>query len=511
MLDGERVKLFEMGRGPTEVKLAIKAGPHKIGLAMLTGYQPGLHELWKVFGGGGAVGSLQIVGPTNAVGPGDTPSRRRIFVCRPASENASDEISCAKKIVSELARRAYRHPPTDGEVETLLSFFQTARNGGTFDSGIQRAVARVLADPQFVFRFEREPANLPAGAIYRVSDLELASRMSFFIWSSIPDDELLRAASEGKLHEPAVLREQTLRMLRDPRSKALVTNFAGQWLLLREVRNATPQTRGFNENLRQAMLKETELFFESIIREDRSIRDLLDANYTFVDQRLAEHYGIPGVRGSRFRRISLEDGDPRRGLLGQGSILLVTSVATRTSPVTRGKFVLENFLGTAAPLPPPNVPALEDAGGDGKIPGSVREQMELHRRNAVCSSCHKIMDPIGFALENFDLTGRWRTEDGGKPVDASSELVDGTKLDGVNSLRAALLDRFEVFTRTLSEKLLTDGLGRAVRYYDMPAVRKVARTAAQEDYRFSSLVVGIVQSDPFQMRRKAAAVEVAQR
>ncbi len=509
-LDGERVKVFPLGGRGMDVKLPVTAGPHTLGAAVLNGYQPGLNELWKVYGGGGGVSNIQIVGPTNASGPGDTPSRRKIFVCHP-SPNASQEVACAKQIVTQLARHAYRRPPTDAEIETLLSFYQQARNDRDFDAGIQRALARILADPQFIFRFEHEPDDVAPGAIYRIGDLELASRMSFFIWSSIPDDELLDLAVAGKLHEPAALRAQTERMLRDPRSKALVTNFAGQWLGLREVRNAEPQTRGFNENLRQAMLKEADLFVDTIIHEDRSVRDFLDGGFTFVDERLAAHYGIPNIHGSRFRRIDLPEGDPRRGLLGKGAILLFTSVATRTSPVTRGKFVLENILGSAPPLPPPNVPSLEDAGGDGKIPSSVRAQMELHRKNPVCASCHKIMDPIGFSMENFDIVGRWRTQDNGTPVDASSVLVDGTKLDGVASLRAALLSRFDVFARTLSEKLMTYGLGRALKYTDMPAVRQVVRGAAKDDYRFSSVILGIVESEPFQMRRKAATAQVAQR
>jgi len=388
---------------------------------------------------------------------------------------------------------------------TLMQFFTSARTGGTFDSGIQRALARILADPQFIFRFEREPEAVKPGERYRISDLELASRLSFFLWSSAPDDELLQVAASGKLREPTVLRAQTQRLLQDPKSKALVTNFAGQWLMLRDLKSAAPDTRGFDENLRRAMARETEMFFESIIREDRSIRDLLDADYTFVDERLARHYGMTGVRGDRFRRVALAKDDPRRGLLGKASLLLVTSVTNRTSPVARGKWILENMLGVPAPLPPPNIPALEEQDKAGKEPGSIREKMELHRSNPACASCHKIMDPIGFSLENFDLVGRWRTVDGKTPINATAQLVDGTQLNGPDTLRAALLSRFDVVARTLSEKLLTYGLGRAMRPSDMPSVRAIERDASKDDYKFSSLILGVVNSETFQMRRKAAA------
>ncbi len=512
-LDGARLKRFELGRGPAELKTNIPAGPHQIGFAIVDGYRPGLQELWSSFGGGAGVSSLEIVGPSNATGPGDAPSRRKVFICHPDADSI-EESACAKKILTNLATLAYRGSPTDEQIDTLMSFYESGRNSPTgartFDAGIQRALARILADPQFVFRFEAEPADAAPGEIYSINDLELASRLSFFIWSSLPDQELLDVAAKGHLHNPEVLREQTLRMLADPRSHALVENFAGQWLGLRQVKNADPQTRGFTENIRQSMIRETEMFFESIIREDRSIRDLLDGDYTFLDETLARHYGIDGIHGSRFRRVELSENDPRRGLLGKGAIQLFTSVATRTSPVTRGKFVLENLIGVPAPLPPPNVPALEDAGGTGEIPGSVRAQMELHRQNPVCASCHKIMDPIGFSMENFDLIGRWRDMDGGQPVDATSVLVDGTPLDGVATLRAALLDRFDVFARTLTEKLLTYGLGRAVHSNDMPTVRNVVRQASEQDYRFSSLIVGIVQSEPFQTRRKAGSNPLAQ-
>jgi hypothetical protein len=503
-LDGERVKVFEIGgRGGTEIKMPVKAGLHTVAAAVLPGTSPGINELWKIPGNGPGVNNIVIVGPVNVTGPGNSASRQRIFSCKPQS--ASEESTCARKILSDLALHAYRHPPTDAEMGTLMEFYNGARTAGTFDSGIQRALARILADPQFVFRFEREPESVKPGERYRISDTELASRLSFFVWSSAPDDELLKIAASGKLHEPAILREQTLRLLRDPKSKAMVTNFAGQWLMLRDLKTATPEARGFDENLRRAMARETEMFVESVFREDRSLRDLLDADYTFVDERLAQHYGMTGIRGDRFRRVTLGKDDPRRGLLGKSSLLLVTSVTNRTSPVARGKWILENLLGTAAPLPPPNVPALDEQNQAGKEPGSVREKMEMHRNNAVCASCHNIMDPIGFSLENFDLIGRWRTVDGKSPINASGQLVDGTQLDGPASLRAAILSRFDVFARTFSEKLLIYGTGRALRPSDMPAVRAIARDAAKDNYKFSSVILGIVQSEPFQMRRKATA------
>jgi cytochrome c551/c552 len=500
-LDGVRVKTFTMGGGPMTVQLPVKAGPRSVGVAIVKGDSPGADDLWKVIQGAAGLQSVAITGPLKSTGPGDTPSRRKVLTCAPAS--AGEEIPCAKRILSALATHAFRRPASAEDAEMLLGFYQSARDAGTFENGIQRALARILVDPRFLFRFEQEPDKLPAGSVYRVSDMELASRLSFFLWSSIPDDELINVASQGKLRDQAVLQKEVRRMLADPKSSALVTNFASQWLFLRDVKSAAPQTRDFNENLRQAMLRETELFVDSIIREDHDVRDLLTADYTFVDEQLAKHYGIPGIHGTRFRRVHL-DGDTRRGLLGQGSILMVTSVTNRTSPVARGKFVLENLLGTPPPLPPPNVPALPD---DGKVAvvTSVRQKMEEHRKNPVCASCHKIMDPIGFSLENFDLTGKWRATDNGTAIDASGVLVDGTKLDGPASLRESLLNRSDVFISTLTGKLLTYGMGRATRYSDMPSVRAIVRGAAAENYKFSSIILGIAKSAPFQMRRKGPA------
>jgi cytochrome c551/c552 len=497
VLNGERVKLST--NGTVDARIPVKAGPQDIGAAYVRKSPPGADDIWQVFAGNSSVSSIAITGPLNPTGPGDTPSRRRIFVCHPNSDG--DEAACAKRILSTLALHAYRQPPSGADLDTLLSFYQAGRKSGSFDLGIEQALARVLVDPRFVFRFEREPAGTAAGATYRVGDLELASRLSFFLWSSIPDEELLDLAVQGKLHDPAELQKQTLRMLKDSRSEALVTNFGGQWLYLRELKSARPEARGFNDNLRQAFRRETELLLESILREDRSVVDLLNADYTFVNEALARHYGIPGIKGTRFKRVTLQD-DARRGLLGQSSFLLVTSVANRTSPVARGKWVLENLLGTPAPLPPPNVPPLKENEG-AQQPTSVRQRMEEHRNNAVCAACHKIMDPIGFSLENFDLIGTWRSTEGGIKIDASGQLVDGTKLDGPASLRQALLSRSDVFVQTMTEKLLTYGTGRALKYYDMPVVRSITRDAARNDNRFSSLILGIVKSDPFQMRLKA--------
>jgi hypothetical protein len=388
-------------------------------------------------------------------------------------------------------------------MDTLLEFYRQGRAGGTFESGLQRAVARVLVDPQFLFRFERDPTGVAAGAPFRLNDIELASRLSFFLWSSIPDDALMADAKRGVLHTPAVLAQHVKRMLADARADALVANFAGQWLLLRELKNVRPDSPAWDGNLRQSFERETEMFFRTIIREDRSVIDLLDADFTFVDERLARHYGIPDVHGSRLRRIALADSDPRRGLLGQGSILTATSAANRTSPVTRGKWVLENVLGAPPPQPPPGVETnLEKDAAQVKVT-SVRQRLELHRTNPVCASCHQLMDPIGFALENFDNTGKWRSLDGRTPIDASGALVDGTRLNGPATLRQALLAKSGVFAGVFAERLLTYAVGRGMRPQDMPAVRAITGAAARDRYRFSSFVMAIVTSAPFQMKTKA--------
>jgi len=442
---------------------------------------------------------MQITGPFNPTGPGDTPSRRRIFTCHPA--NTVAELPCARQILSNLARRAYRRPVAAGDLETLLSFYQSARNKKNFDAGIETALRLILTNPKFLFRTETDPAGAAAGSMHPVSDLELASRLSFFLWSTIPDEQLITVASQGKLKDPAILDQQVKRMLADDRSEALVKNFAGQWLMLRNLQSALPDPNefpNFDDNLRQAFRQETEMFFASIMREDRSVLDLLNADYTFVNERLAKHYGIPGVYGSQFRRVKLTNED-RRGLLGQGSILTVTSEANRTSPVKRGTFILEAILGTPPPAPPPNVPPLKE--NDGAQAQSVRARLEEHRKNPACASCHAVMDPLGFSLENFDGVGQWRTKEPGGAVDPSGQLADGTKVDGPVALRQAIMKHPEQFVRTLTEKMLTYGLGRGLEYYDMPTVRGIARDASRTDYKFSSIVLGIVKSAPFQMRR----------
>ena len=449
-----------------------------------------------------AVYAVTITGPFDSTGPGDTPSRRRIFTCRPAA-GGPDERACAEDILTTLARRAYRRPPTRGDLDTLLDFYAEGRAAGGFEAGIEMALRRLLVSPEFLFRIERDPAGATADAAYRITDLELASRLSFFLWSSLPDDELLAVAGDGTLREPGVLERQVRRMLADPRAASLVTNFAAQWLYLRNLPAASPDFivfPDFDETLRRALRRETELFFDSIVREDRSVLDLLSADYTFVNERLARHYGIPNVYGSHFRRIVLPAGSPRGGLLGQGSILAVTSYATRTSPVVRGKWILENLLGTPPPPPPANVPPLREEGSDAVL--SMRERMVQHRRNPVCAACHAIMDPVGLSLENFDAIGRWRERtDGFEPLDVTGSFPDGTTFAGAGGLRDALLSRSDQFVRTLASKLLTYGLGRAVEHYDMPAIRAIEREAAAEGYRFSSLILGVVESTPFQMRR----------
>jgi hypothetical protein len=506
-LNGERVRL--LGRDARGgVRLTIPAGPQTIGVAIVRRANArGVDDLFSELANSAGIQSLAINGPLNPTGPGDTPSRRKIFTCRPAS--ADQEPPCARTILSTLATRALRRPvsASDPAIDTLMTFFDSGRALRGFDTGIQYALARLLVDPQFIFRFERAPAGLRAGAIHRISDLELASRLSFFLWSSLPDDELLGIAAAGRLADPVVLEQQTRRMLGDARASALVGNLAGQWLLLRQLDDVAPGTKEFDGALRHSFRRETELLFETIVREDRSVLDLIDADYTFVDERLARHYGIPNIRGSRFRRVALDDG-ARRGLLGHGSLLTVTSAGNRTSPVKRGKWILENLLGAPVPLPPPGVETnLTEATGPGSTPTSVRQRLEQHRANASCASCHAVMDPVGFSLEPFDLIGKFRSSDGGVPVDPTGRLADGTALDGPASLRKALLDRRGAVATTATEKLLTYALGRRVEYFDMPAVRAVVREAARNDYRFSSLVAGIVKSPPFQMKRYEGGTE----
>jgi len=500
-LNGERVHLVTRDT-PSTIRLRIPAGPQTLGVAVIRSRNAqGVDDLYSELASSAGVSSLVINGPFDATGPGDTPSRQRIFSCRPAAP--ADELPCARQILAGLATRAFRRPvdPSDPAIDLLVPFYETGLELRGFDTGVQYALARILVDPQFIFRFEREPAGLVADEAYAVSDIELASRLSFFLWSSIPDDELLRVAAADDLSNPAVLEAQTRRMLADPRADALVDNLAGQWLLLRELDSVSPGDRDFDGNLRNAFRRETELLFETIVREDRPLLDLIDADYTFVDERLARHYGIPNIRGSRFRRVRLDD-DRRRGLLGHGSLLTATSVGNRTSPVKRGKWILENLLGAPVPLPPPGVETnLDQTAPSSGGPTSLRQRLERHRAAPSCAACHAVMDPIGFSLENYDLTGRWRETDGGAPVNASGVLADGTRLDGPASLREALLDRRGAFTTTTTEKLLTYALGRKLEAFDMPAVRAVAGRVAAHDYRFSELVVGIVNSVPFRMKR----------
>jgi Protein of unknown function (DUF1592)/Protein of unknown function (DUF1588)/Protein of unknown function (DUF1585)/Protein of unknown function (DUF1595) len=502
-LDGAKVDV----RNTRNFRLPIQAGPHKIAAAVVDRTRgAGVDEQYSdfrvnsAFPVGGGVNSIVINGPFDMSSAGDTPSRRKILVCRPASAN--DEVPCARQILAALARRAFRRPVLDSEITTLMSFYQQGRKDADFETGIQQALARILVAPAFLYRVEEERAGLPDGGIYRISDLELASRLSFFVWSSMPDDELLDLATKGRLSDPKVLEQQMRRMLADSKSQTLVSNFAGQWLGLRELAKVETSAKNFDDNLRQSFRRETEMLFESIVREDRSIVNLLDADYTFVDERLAQHYGIPNIRGSYFRRVTLNAASPRRGILGQGSFLTISSVGTRTSPVTRGRWILENVLGTPAPVPPPGVDTNLEKDAEQVKVTSLRQRLELHRKVEPCASCHKIMDPIGFALENFDMVGTWRDQDGKTPIDASGELVDGTKLTGVADLRNAMLSRREMFVSTATQKLLTYATGRTLEYYDMPAIRGIVRRAAASDYRFSSLMLGIVQSDQFQKKMK---------
>jgi hypothetical protein len=496
-------------------RISVKAGPHEVGVAFLrknsAEYDEPLephtrdHDLQNM-NGTPIVEHVDITGPFDAVGSGDTPSRRRILTCRPAA--SSEESACAKKILSALARRAYRQPASDTDVDVVLKFYESGRKNGNFEAGIENALAFILTAPKFLFRTESDPPNAIANGVYRVGDLELASRLSFFLWSTIPDDELLNVAAQGKLKDPAVLDQQVRRMLADPKSQALTRNFAGQWLFLRNLQSAKPDGHeypNFDDNLRQAFRRETELFFDSILRDNRSLLDLLDANYTFVNERLAKHYGIPNVYGTQFRRVTLTD-RTRMGLLGQGSVLTVTSYPNRTSPVLRGKWILENILGTPPPPPPPNVPPLKE-NEEGAKPKSVRELMEEHRKNPACSGCHSVMDPLGFSLENFDGVGEWRTKDQSGPIDASGQLADGTKVEGPVTLRQALMKHPEQFTGTVAEKLMTYALGRGLEYYDMPVVRGIVRDSSKDNYKLTALIMGIVKSSPFQMRRSQGANE----
>ncbi len=537
LIDDQRIHLYDWDKelakgrpvhsGTADVHVPVTAGMHTVGVTFLaTQFAPSLdlneHFLRSTIETGDLpgfkffphVGKMEILGPFKAKGAAESESAKKIFVCRPSGP--SDEEACAKKIVNVLARHAFRRPITPDDTEALMTFYQQGRNEGNFNTGVERALQRVLADPEFVLRKEAESPNLATGQTYHISDLELASRLSFFLWSSIPDDQLIDLAARNKLHDPAVLQEQVRRMLADPRSDRLVANFAGQWLSLRALATWSPTVSlfpDFDDNLRVAMREETELFVGSIVHEDRSLLDLLDGNYTFVNERLAKHYGIPNVYGSDFRRVELApEFDMRRGLLGKASLQTVSSQPQRTSPTVRGKDIMQIFLGVSPPDPPPNVPALKDQGTavHGGAKPTMRQQMEMHRKNAPCSTCHKIMDPIGLAMENFDAIGHWRTTDNGSPINPIGYLVDGSRLDGVKGVRESLRRYSPQFIRMLTEKLFIYAMGRGTQYYDMPLIRSIVRSAESNDYRFSSLISGIVKSEPFQANQKEQITSIAQ-
>jgi hypothetical protein len=518
-LDRKRVGLFEIKRPRSgsdksvdenlTTRVNVSAGPHDVGVVFLkkssslleTVRQPlNVHfNFYRHPRIGPAIYQVTIRGPFQGSTPVDTPSRRRIFVCYPQDEG--EEVACAERIVLNIMRRAYRREVTRADLESPMKLFHEGDENGGFDAGIEKALSAVLVNPHFLFRIERDPEGIAAGTAYHVSPTELASRLAFFLWSSIPDDELLDLAANGELQKPDVLEAQVRRMLADDRANSLLKDFAGQWLYLRNLDSVTPDNRlfpDFDDNLRQALRQETELFVESIIREDRSVLDLINADYTYLNERLAKHYGIPHVYGSRFRRVSLDDESRRGGLLRHGSILTVTSYATRTSPVLRGNWVLTNLLGSPPPPPPPDVPELDDNTISASL--TVRQRLEQHRANETCARCHNLIDPVGFALENFDAVGRWRETDSDEPISATGSLADGTEFVGVSGLEQALLKRPEMFVQTLTEKLMTFALGRGLEHYDAPAIRRIVRDAGKEDYRFSKIVVGIAQSVPFQMR-----------
>ena len=492
-------------------RMAVKAGPHLVAAAF-TGIAPSVSEMVPLRprslknsnfddASAPAIGSIEISSPTGATAADDTPSRQQIFICSPA--HARDEEPCAREILSTLLRRAYRRPVDEFFLDQLMGVYRQERAAGTFDAGIQLALETLLSSPAFVFRIEHDPENAEPGTVYRISDIELASRLSFFLWRSLPDDELLEVATRGDLADPDVLDRQVRRMLADPKATRWMNDFVGQWLIVRNLELQEPDPSifpEFEDNLRRAMIAETRMFFESQVRDDHSVLDLLRADYTFLNARLARHYNVPDVYGSHFRRVPVTN-PARQGLLGHASILTVTSYAHRTSVVLRGKWVLENLLGAPPPPPPPNVPPLEE-NEPGAAPKSLRERMEQHRSNPVCASCHAPLDPIGFVLENFDAVGKWRDADGGVEIDAATTLADGTEIANLESYRRFLLDtRRQDFLRTVVEKLLAYGLGRGLEYYDAPIVRKVVRDATSQDYRWSSIITGIVESTPFQMRR----------
>jgi hypothetical protein len=508
-IDGVRVAKTQIGqRGrpqPLELEVPVTAGPHSVGVSFVRRTHALDESTVRVQrrsrGTLPAIEVVTISGPFEPTGPGDTPSRSRIFVCTP--ETAAREEPCAREILSTLARGAYRRPVTAADVDELMPFFAAGRAEADFDLGIQRALERLLVSPQFLYRIERVPADVAPGAMFAASPLELASRLSFFLWSSIPDDRLIDLAVSGELADDSVLASEVERMLRDDRAHALVDNFAAQWLFLRDVELKDPDLfifRDYDESLREAFMQETELFVASVLREERSVLDLITADYTFLNERLAEHYEIPYVEGSRFRRVELPEGSPRGGLLGHGSILTLTSYPTRTSPVLRGKYVLDNLLASPPPPPPPDVPSLETEPPSERATTTLRDAMAAHRANPECASCHAQMDPIGFAFEHFDAVGRWRETDSGLPIETLSELPDGRVVDGMEGVKRLLVENPEDFVGALTEKLLMYALGRNVQYFDRPAIRAIVRNAAEDDYTFAALVHGIVGSVPFRNR-----------
>jgi hypothetical protein len=505
MLDGQEIEVSNL----RSFRLPITAGKHELIVAVMDTKRPtGVNDIYSVYSVDDGVDSVQITGPFNATGPGQTASRERIFSCYPQSSD--EERRCAEQIAVDVATRAFRAPMTIAELAPVMAFYEQGRaQGGDFDAGIQQAMSRILLDPRFLFRFEEEPDDVAPGAIYRISDLELATRLSFFLWSSVPDNELLDLATQEKLSDPNVLRAQVLRMLSDPKAQALVDNFAGQWLHLRELGSLTPEDTDFDENLRQSFIEETELLFANVMAEDLPVTELLTADYSFLNERLARHYGIDGIRGSHFRKVPYPADNPRRGLLGHGSILTVTSTASRTSPVIRGSWILENLLSAPVPDPPPGVETNLDGDGTVVLTSSVRERLEQHRADPSCGSCHSVIDPVGFALENFDSIGAWRTQDGDSPVDPRGTLVDGTEVASAADLRAALMSRSELFVTTFTERLMTYALGRGVEYHDMPSVRTIMRGAESSDHSFTALVLGIVQSPQFTQRIKSDTNAVA--
>jgi len=483
-------------------RIPMTAGPHTITAAIIDNRQPaGVNDIYDNYSKEGSISRIEIIGPFDATGPGSTPSREKVFSCYPATND--EETACAEAIITDVATRAFRGPITDREVGSIMTFYQQGYREGEFEGGVQQALSRILIDPRFLIRFEEEPEDLEPGTIYTISDLELASRLSFFLWSSIPDAELLDLAMAGTLSDSDVLEAQIQRMLNDDKSRALVENFAGQWLFLRDVETITPEEGNFDDNLREAFITETQLAVANLISQDNPVTALLDADYTFLNERLASHYGIEGVRGSYFRKVPLAADSPRRGLLGQASILSVTSTASRTSPVVRGAWILENLLNAPVPAPPPGVETNLDGDGTTVITTSVRERLEAHRQDPVCASCHAVIDPVGFALENFDLVGQWREFDGDSRVDPSGTLLDGSTIRGPADLRKALVGYSELFVETFTEKLMTYALGRELEYHDMPTVRAIMRSAEASDYRFSTLVRGIINSDQFKKRVKS--------